>query len=181
MGSRPLFQSEIMPARNKDQEKEVMQWIEAVMGEPLPAGDFADVLKDGVLLCKLINKIQPGSVKKFKEKGPAFMLMENVQSFIQAAKKYGVPDEEMFLTPDLFEGKNLSQVALCLYSLARVTQKHPEYSGPSLGPKMATKNERNFTEEQVRRGRDGMVGLQSGSNKGASQAGHGGMGNTRHM
>ena len=36
--------------------------------------------------------------------------MENVQSFIQAAKNYGVPDEEMFLTPDLFEGKNLSQV-----------------------------------------------------------------------
>ena len=73
------------------------------------------------------------------------------------------------------------QVGLCLYSLARVTQKHPEYSGPSLGPKMAVKNERNFTEEQIRQGRDGMVGLQSGSNKGASQAGHGGMGNTRHM
>ena len=74
-----------MPARNKDQEKEVMQvrgeiishivviiflsqWMEEVMGEPLPTGDFGEVLKDGVILCKLINKIQPGSVKKFKEK-----------------------------------------------------------------------------------------------------------------
>ena len=34
---------------------------------------------------------------------------------------------------------------------------------------------------QVRQGRDGVIGLQSGTNSGASQAGHGGMGNTRHM
>ena len=61
------------------------------------------------------------------------------------------------------------QVALCIYSLARATQKHPEFSGPSLGPKFATKNERNFSEEQIRKGRDGVLGLQSGSNKGASQ------------
>ena len=113
--------------------------------------------------------------------GPAFLLMENVQSFLAAAKKYGVPDEEVFQTPDLFEGRNLPQVALCLFSLARATQNHPEFSGPSLGPKTATKNERNFTEEQIRQGRDGHVSLQSGTNAGASQAGHGGMGNTRHM
>ncbi len=61
------------------------------------------------------------------------------------------------------------QVALCIYSLARATQKHPEFSGPSLGPKFATKNERNFSEEQIRKGRDGVLGLQTGSNKGASQ------------
>ena len=51
----------------------------------------------------------------------------------------------------------------------RATQNHPEYTGPSLGPKMATKNERNFSDEQIRQGRDGVIGLQSGSNKGASQ------------
>lgn len=169
-----------MAPRNPEQEKEILEWIEAVMEEPLPEGDFADVLQNGVILCKLMNKLAPGSVKKFKEKGPAFLLMENVQSFLTAAKKYGVPDEEVFQTPDLFEARNLPQVALCLFSLGRATQNHPEYTGPQIGPKMATKNERNFTEEQIRQGRDATIGLQSGTNVGASQAGHGGMGNTRH-
>ena len=95
--------------------------------------------------------------------------MENVQSFLAAAKKYGVPDEESFQTPDLFEARNLPQVALCIYSLARATQNHPEFTGPTMGPKTATKNERNFTEEQIRQGRDGHIGLQSGTNAGASQ------------
>ena len=54
-------------------------------------------------------------------------------------------------------------------AVGRATQRHPEYTGPSLGPKMATKNERNFSDEQIRQGRDGVIGLQSGSNKGASQ------------
>ena len=57
-----------MAPRKPEQEKEIMDWIGAVMGEPLPEGDFAEVLKNGVVLCKLMNKIQPESVKKFKEK-----------------------------------------------------------------------------------------------------------------
>ena len=49
------------------------------------------------------------------------MLMENVQSFLNAAKKYGVADEEVFQTPDLFEARNLPQVALCIFSLGNTT------------------------------------------------------------
>ena len=52
------------------------------------------------------------------------------------------------------------QVTLCIYALARTTQKHADYTGPSMGPKMATENKRNFSEEQIRQGRDGQVGLQ---------------------
>jgi len=170
-----------MPARKPEQEKEVLDWIGDVLGEPVPAGDFEEVLKNGVILCKLMNKISPGAVPKFKEKGMPFILMENIQSFLKAAKTYGVPDTEVFQTPDLFEARNVPQVTLCIYSLARTTQKHPEYDGPAMGPKMATENKRNFTEEDIRKGRDGQIGLQAGQNQGATQSGHGGMGNTRHM
>ena len=53
--------------------------------------------------------------------------MGSKKAFLAAIKKYGVPDEEVFQTPDLFEGRNIPQVTLSLYSLARTTQKHPEY------------------------------------------------------
>lgn len=45
---------------------------------------------------------------------------------------------------------------------------------------MATKNEREFTDEQIRAGRDGHIGLQAGYNKGATQSGTN-MGNMRHI
>ena len=32
-----------MPARKPEQEKEVLDWIGDVLGEPVPAGDFEEV------------------------------------------------------------------------------------------------------------------------------------------
>nr|CAD7409666.1 unnamed protein product [Timema cristinae] len=167
-------------ARNKEQEAEILQWIEDVLGEKLPSGQYEDILKDGVVLCNLINKIAPGSVKKIQTKGTNFQLMENIQRFQAAIKKYGVPEEEIFQTADLFERRNIVQVTLCIYSLGRITQKHPEYTGPPLGPKMADECKRTFTEEQLRAS-EGHLNLQMGYNKGASQSGQGSFGNTRHM
>lgn len=106
--------------RNKEQEAEVLNWIFEVLGEKVPSGQYEDILKDGIVLCKLINKIAPGSVKKIQERGTNFQLMENVQRFQAAIKKYGVPEEEIFQTADLFERRNIPQVTLCLYCLGRI-------------------------------------------------------------
>ena len=40
------------------------------------------------------------------------MLMENIQSFLAAARSYGVPAEELFQTADLYERRNIPQVRL---------------------------------------------------------------------
>lgn len=48
-----------------------------------------------------------------------------------------------------------------------------------IGPKEAEKNERQFSEEQLKQGQS-VIGLQMGTNKGASQAGMN-MGKSRHI
>ena len=46
--------------------------------------------------------------------------MENIAAFQKACKKYGVPPEEIFQTADLFEARNIKQVCLSLFCLARI-------------------------------------------------------------
>ena len=53
------------------------------------------------------------------------------------------------------------------------------FNGPTLGPKLSEENKREFTKEQLKAG-DSVIGLQAGSNKGASQKGLN-FGLTRHM
>ncbi|MCL4151548.1 UNVERIFIED_CONTAM: hypothetical protein GTU68_048657 [Idotea baltica] len=96
-----------------------MEWISAVLGEKLPPGNPDDILKDGVILCNLMNKLAPGSVKKIQTSGGSFKLMENIQRFQAGVKAYGVPMEEVFQTADLFEKRNIPQVFLSLYALGR--------------------------------------------------------------
>ena len=44
-------------------------------------------MKDGVVLCKLINAISPNSVKKIQEKGSNFQLMENIDRYVHKMSK----------------------------------------------------------------------------------------------
>ncbi|XP_011638128.2 myophilin [Pogonomyrmex barbatus] len=138
--------------------------------------NFYETLRDGTLLCKLVNDIKAGSVKKINNTSLAFKCMENINAFLEAAKSLGVPPQETFQTVDLWERQNLNSVVICLQSLGR---KAGNYGKPSIGPKEADKNVRNFTEEQLRAGQ-GVISLQYGSNKGANQSGIN-FGNTRHM
>ncbi|PAA74639.1 hypothetical protein BOX15_Mlig031098g2 [Macrostomum lignano] len=158
--------------RDSKQEEEVLDWIEAVIKQSLPRDQpYEDILADGIVLCDLMSAIKPGSIKKInRTTRMPFKLMENIGSFLEAARVYGVPSCDLFQTVDLFEKKNISQVTQCLFALGRTCQAHPDYDGPTLGPKLSEENRRQFTEEQLSAGKN-VIGLQAGYNKGASQAG----------
>jgi transgelin len=85
-------------------EKLAIDWIEAVTGEKLE-GSFGTALKNGQILCKLINAIKPGSVKKIETSAMPFKQMENISNFLRACRALGVREYELFETVDLYEEK----------------------------------------------------------------------------
>merc|ERR1739836_248752 len=78
-------------------------------------------------------------------------------------------EQDLFQVNDLYENKNLYMVVDNLFSLGGMAQKK-SWEGPALGVKVASENERNFDEDTLKAGQS-MIGLQYGTNKGASQAG----------
>ncbi|BFZ15246.1 hypothetical protein BsWGS_18285 [Bradybaena similaris] len=160
-------------------EQEARQWMEAVLGEPISNEDssqplgmdkFQAVLKDGVILCKLINKIKPGIInKKLNTSKMPFLQMENVSNFLEACDKLGISKTDQFQTVDLYDKVNMVQVVNCIYAMGRKAPK-VGYDGPTLGAKEADHNPRNFAPETLNAGQS-IIGLQMGSTKGASQTG----------
>ena len=89
-----------------------------MLNEPFPEGKlYEDALKDGVILCKLMNVLAPGSIKKIHEKGAHFKLTENVTRFQEAIAEYGVHLDDIFQTNDLSEKKDIANVNNTLFRL----------------------------------------------------------------
>ena len=149
-------------------EEDAKKWLQAVTGEPFPAGSFYEALKDGVYLCKAMNKLVPGSIRKINTSKMAFKMMENIGNFLDAAGAYGLPKADSFQTVDLYENQNIVQVTTAIHALSRVAVKKG-FRGPVLGPKESTKNVRAFDPEQQKQASSSVIGLQMGTNRGASQ------------
>lgn len=142
------------------EKTELIQWIGAIIDEPLGAGDFGEILGDGVVLCKLMNKINPGSCRYTVSRQP-FMQMENINRFLDAARAIGVPSHDLFQSIDLFERRNLKQVEICLYAVSRHAQKNQLLEGPFIGPRLADQKRYEFTDEQIKKAK-AYVPMQAG-------------------
>jgi len=109
---------------------QVSQWIFDVTGKKVK--DFHGDLKSGVKLCRLMNKIQPGSCKKVKVSKMPFVQRENLVKYLEACKNYGMRETDVFVSQDLFEGDNLNNVVVNLFALNKLAQKNG-FRGPFIG------------------------------------------------
>lgn len=168
-------QQKIAGKYDKEAAATAMAWVARVTGENIDTSGDADKvfedLKDGYVLVKLANTIKPGSISanKMKRFKMPFQQMELINMFNEAMKRIGVRESCCFATADLFEKQNMTQVITCLESTARACLSD-SIPVEGYGPKESEANVRNFTEEQLAQGKN-IIGLQMGSNKGATQSG----------
>uniref|UniRef100_A0A0K0FSJ3 Calponin-homology (CH) domain-containing protein n=1 Tax=Strongyloides venezuelensis TaxID=75913 RepID=A0A0K0FSJ3_STRVS len=112
---------------NEIEGKNLLDWIKDITKEDVEtectAESFKELLKDGQLLCKLINAIKPGTIKKIMKPISNFNCLENINQFCNAARTLGVKDEETFQSVDLYDGRDLFSVCVSLQSLGRQVEK----------------------------------------------------------
>ena len=172
-------------------EQILIQWIGAQcgpdVGQPQPGKDnFQKWLKDGTVLCKLINSLYPpgkGPVDKIQASSMAFKQMEQISKFLHAAESYGILATDIFQTVDLWEGKNMACVQRTLMNLGGLAVSRGDgfFAGdPNWFPKKSQENRRAFSEDKLKEGQS-VIGLQMGTNRGASQAGMTGYGMPRQI
>jgi len=108
-------------------EDAALDWIELLTGEEVD--DLFISLRSGELLCQLLNVIYPGTISKYNSKNIPALHRENIQKYLQACEKLGIPKHELFIVSDLYDRKMLPAVLTNIFALARVTQVECETNG----------------------------------------------------
>uniref|UniRef100_A0A2K6S4Q5 Leucine-rich repeat and calponin homology domain-containing protein 4 n=1 Tax=Saimiri boliviensis boliviensis TaxID=39432 RepID=A0A2K6S4Q5_SAIBB len=93
----------------KDLLTQLRQVLESRLQQPLPE-DLAEALASGVILCQLANQLRPRSVPFIHVPSPAVPKLsalkarKNVESFLEACRKMGVPEADLCSPSDLLQG-----------------------------------------------------------------------------
>ncbi|XP_034636604.1 DISP complex protein LRCH3 [Trachemys scripta elegans] len=127
-------------SKQREEELELIEQlrknIESRLKVPLPS-DLGAALTDGVVLCHLANHVRPRSVPSIHVPSPAVPKLtmakcrRNVENFLEACRKIGVPQERLCLPLHILEEKGLTQVAVTVHALLELAppkQQHHHLS-----------------------------------------------------
>ncbi|XP_025921959.1 leucine-rich repeat and calponin homology domain-containing protein 2 isoform X2 [Apteryx rowi] len=106
----------------REQIRQLRNNLESRLKVILP-DDIGAALMDGVILCHLANHIRPRSVASIHVPSPAVPKLSmakcrrNVENFLDACKKLGVPQERLCLPHHILEERGLVKVGLTVQAL----------------------------------------------------------------
>ncbi|XP_053129809.1 leucine-rich repeat and calponin homology domain-containing protein 2 isoform X4 [Hemicordylus capensis] len=109
----------------REQIKQLRNNLESRLKVILP-DDIGAALMDGVVLCHLANHIRPRSVASIHVPSPAVPKLSmakcrrNVENFLDACKKLGVPQERLCLPHHILEERGLVKVGLTVQALLEI-------------------------------------------------------------
>ncbi|KAF5383862.1 hypothetical protein D9615_003632 [Tricholomella constricta] len=85
---------------------------------------FGDSLRDGFVLCQLMNKLRAASIVKPDNRDDGVVRMSNITKFLAACSSYGLSDDDLFLRDDLLEatGESLARVARTIIALVKFVE-----------------------------------------------------------
>lgn len=89
------------------------------MNDPIPPKEFDDLLRDGVLLCRVINALKPGSVAKIQKPWTKENQRDNIEAFLSAVRAFGVAEENLFSVEDLHEKQGIPNVIKTMIFLGK--------------------------------------------------------------
>lgn len=113
-------------------ERDIIKWIEAVLEEKLPSKDLHESLKSGIILCRLLNKIKPGIIRKYNTRAIALMEIENIKLFLEGCWKLGIPSSCLFISSDLYKARGMNEVLNNLEAVSKTAARLKDYKGPVL-------------------------------------------------
>ncbi|KAG9478349.1 hypothetical protein GDO78_013381 [Eleutherodactylus coqui] len=106
----------------REQIKQLRNNLESRLKVILPE-DIGGALMDGVVLCHLANHIRPRSVASIHVPSPAVPKLSmakcrrNVENFLEACKKLGVPQDRLCLPHHILEERGLVKVGVTVQAL----------------------------------------------------------------
>jgi len=108
-------------------EGTIRQWMSGLVEHP----DLLDssvslqaLLKDGVIICELMNKLVPNAIKRINRTTLPFKQMENISNYAAVCESMGLSESERFRTVDIYDGKDMNCVMNHFRTMKNLADKH---------------------------------------------------------
>jgi len=154
--------------------KQARIWIEAVFGKKHDTDlKFKKALTDGILLCRLINKVVPNTIPFVNVGRNPITWLENVQFFLDGCRRVGLKEDMLFEPYDIkyfgndeeeLERRN-RKIAVTLFWLSRIAKELPIFSVIENNQTFMEKVEIDAAEKKIQGLGNGLLSTDENENR----------------